>query len=136
MAVQSLGQARARDAWGVVGTLVAAQKIGSEADHAKKLPMRIRTAGLAQSLAFLRAKDYAPTLRRELSRWVLGQMGKPCTQADSLLELVIMEHSGVLRRATTECLAWLEWFNRFAEQHRKEEKAKGGGRKAEENGQD
>lgn len=119
MSVQSLGQQRAKDAWNVVENLVKTKKIGAEADHGKKLPMRIKAAGLAQALAFLRAKKYAPELRRELSRWVMGQLKQPSPNEDSLLEFVIKDNSSTLRRATAETLAWLEWFNRFADPHRK-----------------
>ncbi len=119
MGVQSLGQARAKDAWNVVEALARTGQIGAEADHAKKLPMRVKAAGLTQSLAFLRAKDYAPELRKELSRWVMRQMGQESRNGDSLLEFVIKDNAGTLRRATAESLAWMEWFNRFADPHRK-----------------
>lgn len=119
MSVQTLGQQRAKDAWDVVETLVRTRKIGAEADHGKKLPMRIKAAGLTQALAFLRAKKYAPELRKELSRWVMGQLSQPSKNEDSLLEFVINDNSSTLRRATAETLAWLEWFNRFADPHRK-----------------
>jgi CRISPR type III-B/RAMP module-associated protein Cmr5 len=122
MAVKTLGQARAKDAWGVVEGLVRTRKIGDEADHAKKLPMRIKAAGLAQSLAFLRAKKYAPEVRGALSKWVMGQMGKDSKTTDALLEYVIQDNASTLRRATAESLAWLEWFNRFADPYRKDEK--------------
>ena len=120
MAVQTLGQSRAKDAWDVVEGMVRSRNISEEADHAKKLPMRIKAAGLAQSLAFLRAKKYAPEVRGALSRWGMRQMNQESRTTDSLLEYVIKDNAATLRRATAESLAWLEWFNRFADPYRKD----------------
>lgn len=123
MSLQSAAQLRARDAWNTFDKLKQEKGFKEIADNAKKLPMRIRTAGLLQALAFLRAKDDAPELRRALSGWVLSQMGEPAQQAkagpDALFQATLKGDNSFLRRATAESLAWLEWFNRYAEPERK-----------------
>lgn len=120
MGAQSFAQARAKHAWEAKEALVRSGRIGDEADHAKKLPIRIKTCGLAQSLAFLRAKGHAEGLRRALADWVMPQLGKKANRPDDLLEFIIKDHAATLQRATAESLAWLEWFTRFAEPHRKD----------------
>jgi len=121
VSLQSLSQMRARDAWEVFDKLQNSPGFKELADEAKKLPMRVKTSGLLQALAFMRAKGEAPELRKALSRWVLSQTGKPWIGAeDELLDAVRKGDLAFLRRATTESLAWLEWFVRFSEPKRKE----------------
>ncbi|MBB4266677.1 type III-B CRISPR module-associated protein Cmr5 [Roseospira visakhapatnamensis] len=96
--------------------------------QAKKLPMRIRAAGLGQALAFVRAKAKPGTeqkvnpglilLLERLGGWVLPRLD-PATAApvsdDALLRAILDNDATFLRRATLEAMAWLEWVNRFAE---------------------
>lgn len=123
MSLQSMAQLRARNAWNVFERLKQGSDFKDIADNAKKLPMRIRTAGLLQALAFLQAKGDAPELRTALSEWVLGQLGvaaqKGKADPDALFQCALQGDNAFLRRATAESLAWLEWFNRFAEPERK-----------------
>lgn len=123
MSLQSMAQIRARDAWNAFERLKEEKNFKEIADTAKKLPMRIRTAGLLQALAFLQAKNDAPEFREALSKWVLGQLGAPTQRTkagpDALIQAVLEGDNSYLRRATAESLAWLEWFNRFAEPERK-----------------
>lgn len=123
MSLQSMAQLRARNAWEVFKRLKQGGGFKEIADNAKKLPMRIRTAGLLQALAFLQAKDDARELRTAMSGWVLGQLGveaqKGKADADALFQCALERDNSFLRRATAESLAWLEWFNRFAEPERK-----------------
>lgn len=113
----TLDQIRAKHAWDVVmeikRTVRDAKKLGRSA---KKLPIRIMTAGLGPSLAFVEAKKEAPQLIEALSAWIAQRI--PLTQAGeekNLLRRIISGDSDFLRRATEEVLAWLQWFNRFAE---------------------
>jgi CRISPR-associated protein Cmr5 len=77
-------------------------------------------SGLGQALAFLKAKDYAPQLLREIGDWVLDKRAdpasaKPKPSDDALIRKIIESDSDFLRRATDETLAYLQWLNRFAE---------------------
>lgn len=123
MSLQSMAQLRARNAWDVFERLKRGSEFKDIADNAKKLPMRIRTAGLLQALAFLQAKDDARELRAAMSEWVLGQLGVAAQKGkvgpDALFQCALQGDHAFLRRATAESLAWLEWFNRFAEPERK-----------------
>lgn len=92
--------------------------LASYAGLARKVPGLIASAGLGQTLAFLRAKgggcgwDPHEVLYRQVSEWVVGWLGKP---GEDLLN-VIREHSSeVYRLATSEALAFLLWVKRFAE---------------------
>lgn len=117
----SLGQRRSKHAWESVEALKKLRNKEAEdyARNAKKLPMRIRTAGLGQALAFLLAKSSdkkKDLLHQHLSDWVLQQHGGIQGQVkDSLLESIVQGDSLFLRRCTAEAMAWLEWYNRFAE---------------------
>jgi CRISPR-associated protein Cmr5 len=117
----TLDQKRARHAWDAV--LRAESQAGVHekqspkkfGGQAKKLPVRIIASGLGQSLAFLKAKDYAPGLVVELNAWVAQRMPTRGNEPSDLLERVIKGDSDFLRRATDEVLAYLSWLNRFAE---------------------
>jgi CRISPR-associated protein Cmr5 len=116
MSIQTLAQQRAKHAWEVVEAQRQKPDFDDFADQAKKLPVRIMTSGLGQSLAFVRAKRKAPELLQALTGWIARyQPG-----AGELLERVIQGNSDFQRLATAECLAYLEWLVRFAEPHRKE----------------
>jgi CRISPR-associated protein Cmr5 len=117
----TLDQRRASHAWGAVQR--AKQKQGPHQEQkpkkfggqAKKLPVRIMTAGLGQALAFLKAKGYAPGLLAELTDWINQRMPPQGNEPKDLLERIIEGNADVLRRATDEVLAYLLWLNRFAE---------------------
>jgi len=119
MALQTLSQRRANDAWKVVEEQRSRPPLEFEkfANQAKKLPMRILTSGLGQSLAFLRAKEKTPELLDALTSWMQDyQKGTP----EDLLERVIKGDSDFQRLATAECLAYLAWLVRFADAPPKE----------------
>ena len=108
-------QRRASDAW------TAIEKICKQTDRAdivraaKKLPVRIHTAGLGHAVQFVKAKERTKALVPLLSRWVLGD-------PDGDFPKAIREgDADSLRRQTVEALAWLQWFNRFAEAEFREE---------------
>lgn len=102
-------QRRASDAW------TAIEKIRKQTDRAdivraaKKLPIRIHTAGLGHAVQFVKAKERTKALVPLLSRWVLGE------KSDDLPKAIRDGDADSLRRQTAEALAWLQWFNRFAE---------------------
>ena len=128
----TLDQRRARHAWNMVSQIVnkhmksengkrkpdeIAKKYGGQA---KKLPVRIMTAGLGQALAFIHSKDYAPELLKDIADWVLDKRGdpeskRPRPQEDALIQSLIQGNADFLRRTTDETLAYLQWLIRFAE---------------------
>lgn len=117
--VKTLDQRRAQHAWKAIQNI----KNDSGAEHyareAKKLPMRIMSAGLGQALAFLRAKASEKPgleqLHQDLTDWVFQGRGLQGAVSNSLLRSIIEGDAVFLRRATDEVLAYLEWLNRFAE---------------------
>jgi len=120
---QTLEQERAGQAWRDVGSVSKSlgDKYGSQA---RKLPARIQTNGLGQTLAFLRSKPDNQAMRKlygHLSAWVMKRM----EANGDLLEAVTSWSSDEYRRATAEVLAYALWLRRFAE-------AKGWGERGEE----
>lgn len=125
----TLDQRRAKHAWEAVrslarpahdGTLAYGGFARGHASEAGKLPMRIMTAGLGQSLSLLlaKARDKKPSLQRlhdHLTDWVINKRPLAASRPESLLESIIHGDSTFLRRATDETLAYLQWLNRFAE---------------------
>lgn len=124
----TLDQRRAQHAW---QTVEQARKLDSNAKNdfareAKRLPVRIKTAGLGQALAFLNAKAKSDTTKGggrllvALGDWLLkerrlaSQPNGAITQ-DSLIKAIIDGNAGLLRRATEEAQLYLQWLTRFSE---------------------
>lgn len=131
----TLDQRRARHAWEAVARVKAkgATTLGSSyAREAKRLPVRILTAGLGHALAFLNAKagqdESANTLLlRDVADWVLDKRGRSDSgadrpSADALIEHVVKSDANFLRVATNEVLAYLQWLTRFAEAEFRDDK--------------
>jgi len=80
---------------------------------AHKLPVLIRTAGLAQALEFVRSrgKDEHRKLLEHLEETVLPNRA----QGESLLKRSREAKLGEYMRLTRDCLAALLWYKRFAE---------------------
>ena len=127
----TLDQRRAQHAWQAVEQ---ARKLGPNAKkdfarEAKRLPVRIKTAGLGQALAFLNAKaksdkdkgeDARGRLLVALGDWLLKERrlaSQPngAIAQDSLIQAIINGNAGLLRRATEEALLYLQWLTRFSE---------------------
>jgi CRISPR-associated protein Cmr5 len=114
---ETTDQKRAAHAWKVVQQ--AKQLPEKErkvfGTQARKLPTRILASGLGPALAFLEAKKYAPGLVEGLAEWI--HLQKPARSADEtrLVVRIIHGDADLLRYATTECLAYLQWLVRFAE---------------------
>ena len=107
----TIEQQRAKHAWDQVKMLCDDKKIGREA---KKLPTRIITAGLGQSLAFLDAKKETPALLEALNDWTNKRIPENPGQ-NGLLQRIIDGDSEFLRRVTDEVMAYMQWYVRFAE---------------------
>ena len=115
---QTLDQGRAAHAWKVIQDVKVAEPSARKEFkiQTKKLPVRIVTSGLGQSLAFLEAKGYARDLREALDDWVkLPGGNRPARADDRLLMRIVQGSSDDLRFATAECLAYLVWLVRFAD---------------------
>lgn len=114
-------QRRASDAWQAIESIRNHKDCADIVRAAKKLPIRIHTAGLGHAVQFVNAKEKTKHLVPLISRWVLDGKG------DDLVQAVREGTADSLRRQTAEALAWLQWFNRFAEaEFRKEFEADDG----------
>ncbi len=132
----TLSQERAKHAWESVGGLQKGGKFGEPEKkllrEARKLPARIISAGLGGSLAFLQAKaakeESLMKLSGFLDDWIFNQRKFPPFKSASpnnppgsllsgslLLESIIHGDSPFLMQATDEVLAYMQWFNRFAD---------------------
>jgi CRISPR-associated protein Cmr5 len=119
---RTIDQRRAKSAW---DNLVDVNREDDDFKKGYRNSVRsaaalVMTAGLGQTLAFLRAKGATepekpekPEMRlyEHISGWVGPQVGA----TDSLLEWIIDQEVGLYRQATTETLAYLGWLKRFAE---------------------
>lgn len=138
---ESLDIKRARHAWEQANSIgaVNSELLGA----AKKLPMMIRTCGLAQSLAFFEAKESNKEVRKACEKWLsaVGVLPRPAArpapqQANrqasrqaapqaatlSLCGTLISPESTPdhLRRCTSETMAYLNWLIRFLEAKKKD----------------
>ncbi len=125
--IQTLEQRRARHAWDAVQEANSANASKEYSREAKRLPVRILTAGLGHAIAFIafadakRAKSHC--VADDVSRWVLAVMKcgvaakdeKQGHAARQLIEQIIRNDADWLRRATEEALAYLRWLSRLAE---------------------
>ena len=122
----TLDQRRAQHAWKAVeraGGLSDKDK-KDFAREAKRLPVRIKTAGLGQALAFLNAKsnggDCRGRLLKELGEWLLRERrlaSRPngANDHDAVIRAIIDGDADLLRRAAEEALLYLQWLTRFSE---------------------
>ncbi len=124
----TLDQRRAQHAWKAVERADQLQPKDAKdfAREAKRLPIRIKTAGLGQALAFLKAKsdkdgaDYRSQLLKELGDWLLKERGlaprpKGSDDRNAVIQAIICGDATLLRRATEEALFYLQWLTRFSE---------------------
>lgn len=127
MSKPTLDQRRAKHAWQSVTSLRDRERDGKYGDNAKeyareakKLPMRIMTAGLGPALAFILAKaknkrQNIKKIHEHITDWVINGYPIEAKKKGSLMESILDGDSCFLRRATDETLAYLQWLNRFAE---------------------
>lgn len=113
----TLEQKRAAHAWGFVQEAKNLQDKGKKfGGEAKKLPMRIITAGLGQAMCFLKAKGETPELEKALSQWILKERKIGDNRyGEDLLEAIRKSNAEFLHQATDEALAYLQWLRRFAD---------------------
>lgn len=122
----TLDQRRARHAWQAVELARGLHDAADYAREAKRLPVRIRTSGLGQALAFVNAKagkdekGARVVLLEDLGDWLLAQRklaAVPSGGVDrkSVMTMILDGDAGLLRRATEEALLYLQWLTRFCE---------------------
>jgi CRISPR-associated protein Cmr5 len=107
-------QRRAEKAWQAVKAV--RQKPKEYLALARSAPADVQANGLAQTLAFWRAKGepHHEDLYSHVSQWVMEQLGQP---GQDLLAWITdsSTSSGRYRQATVEAMAFLVWIKRFAE---------------------
>lgn len=127
----TLDQRRAQHAWQAVEHVRQLLSKDAQEDftqEAKRLPVRIKTAGLGQALAFLNAKsksdkdggDHRSRLLKELGDWLLRKRSlvrwpEGAKDNNAVLRAIIAGDADLLRRATEEALLYLQWLTRFSE---------------------
>ena len=124
--IQTLEQRRARHAWDAVQKAKSARAAKDYGREAKRLPVRIATAGLGHAVAFANAKCGADkSVADDVATWVLTILNvsvaaskdgyKTQDAACQLITLIIENDADWLRRSTEEAQAYLRWLSRFAE---------------------
>lgn len=124
----TLDQRRAQHAWQAIDNVRGLRDSKDFAREAKRLPVRIKTAGLGQALAFLNAKaksdksgeDHRSRLLKELGDWLLKKRHlasppKGANDRNAIIQAIISGDADLLRRATEEALLYLQWLTRFSE---------------------
>lgn len=122
----TLDQLRARRAWSVLEQVRRMHGVNLDefAREVKRLPVRIRTAGLGQALGFMCAKakgnDARTKILEDLAEWLLDKrrLARRPPRSDGRYAVIraIMEgDADLLRQATEEALLYLQWLSRFAE---------------------
>ena len=120
---RTLEQRRARDAWDAVQKAKSAPAAENYRREAKRLPVRIATAGLGHAIAFANAKAKEgenKSVADDVANWVLNALkAGSCTSkegaAKSLMQQITEKDADWLRRAMEEALAYLRWLTRFTE---------------------
>ncbi len=109
---RDLDRCRAQAAWKATQEIAATDK--EYGSLAREMPTLIQVNGLAQTLAFLKAKNkpHHQKIFQHLSDWVCQQLR---LGQGNLLEHILGMDSQLYRRATAESLAFLQWLKRFAE---------------------
>lgn len=125
----TLDQRRARHAWKAVERACGLHDAADYARETKRLPVRIRTSGLGQALAFVnakagsekeRGKNARIVLLEDLGDWLLVRRRLAAVPAGgverkSVMTMIVDGDAGLLRRATEEALLYLQWLTRFCE---------------------
>ena len=113
---RDLDRNRAAAAWNNIQSVKPESFQAKYGSLARNLPTMIQVNGLAQTLAFLRAKgkNYHNQAFAHLSDWVCDRFN--WTGGDLLSKVIAADmDSQRYRLATTEALAFLQWLKRFAE---------------------
>ena len=115
--IRGIEQGRAKFAYDCVNEVVQNANADLKKKYksgAKKLPVLIKTNGLAQALAFINNRDDGNVkLYDMITDWLNH---KQLVEEDrDLVDVVIDKSSNEYRRITTETLALLNWARRFVD---------------------
>lgn len=126
---RDLDRSRAKKAWESVQSVKGKDYEGKYSSRVRDLPTMIQVNGLAQTLAFLKAKGKENDLKNRkedfvqafhhLSSWVCSCLA--WGEGDLLNRVLTTENTQRYRQATSEALALLQWLKRFAEAELKSE---------------
>lgn len=113
---QTLQQKRAAHAWASIEQVPAGvqKKYGS---LVRGLPALVQSDGLAQTLAFLKAKAGGKVDKEHMVAYshIADWVSKELQANGDLLVWLLGNSTAEYRRATAEALAYLSWLKRFAE---------------------
>jgi CRISPR-associated protein Cmr5 len=112
---RDLERSRAKDAWDKIQSVKPQTYQAKYGSLARQMPTLIQINGLAQTLAFLKAKtkeQHHTEMFQHLSTWVCSH---PIPGTGNLLDRVLEMDSQSYRLATSVALAFLQWLKRFAE---------------------
>lgn len=117
--IRTIEQGRAKFAYDSVNEVVQnanADKKKKYKSGAKKLPVLIKTNGLAQALAFINNRDDGNVeLYNTIRDWLSQKQLIELDINTDLVAIVIDKPSNEYRRITTETLALLNWVRRFVD---------------------
>jgi CRISPR-associated protein Cmr5 len=113
---RDLDRSRAKDAWEKIQSVKDQGYRAEYGSLARKMPTYIQVNGLAQTLAFLKAKgkEHHTQMFQHLSDWVCSHLK---SGTGNLFDRILIMESQRYRLATSEALAYLQWLKRFAEAH-------------------
>ncbi len=117
--MQTLSQKRAKHAWDWVAR-VDVKTIAKFADEAKKFPLRVRNAGLLQTLAYVSAKGKGEEIANVVQDWLKQE--KVLAPGKELRQVLREGNAVDIRQLTRETMLYLEWLVRFSEARKKESK--------------
>lgn len=111
---RDLDRSRAQEAWENIQHVINQHYQAKYGSIARKIPTLIQINGLAQTLAFLKAKgkEHHIQMFEHLSTWVCSRLN---SGTGNLLDRILKMDSQSYRLATSEALAFLQWLKRFAE---------------------
>ena len=115
--IRGIEQGRAKFAYDSVSDIAQNSNVDLKKKYksgAKKLPVLIKTNGLAQALAFINRRDDGNVkLYDMIAEWLNH---KQLVEGNrDLVDVVIDKSSNEYRRITTETLALLNWVRRFVD---------------------
>ncbi len=113
---RDLERQRAEVAWQNIKDIKNEKYEGKYRSLVIQMPTFIQVNGLAQTLAFLKAKDqdHHRKAHEVLSNWFQKRFPDNFSTGD-LLHQIINMNSQEYRWATREAIAFLQWLKRFAE---------------------
>ena len=115
--MRTLSQERASAAWKAVSAVQQDSKIDDNdyGQLARSAPADIQSNGLAQTLAFWKAKgkEHHKALFKDVSAWLKERIG--FKDQDVLIWVIESAGTTEYRQATSEAIAYLTWIKRFAE---------------------